>query len=364
MSADHGIRPHIRESLPVRARRWRGAVALSALAVFVPAVALAQDADNGEQRLRARDLSVLEDLLSATIQEAIQFEVEAVNTANHAEQEAAAQRSDTPEFRYMFRTAGETATRGMFLEDYGVIFTVQVPTLSAAPTALIVAGDNTVSIVTPDTLVLGELARDIQMRTQLSRMQAEIQTLTQRLQDTTEASGATSDKAQQLRISIAQLDNAYAAYAAETQNIREVAVAEPRRAPVMTRRGGLRMLSMANPEAMARAEALAEQQRATISATVIDAVVETFAQYGTVIHGLETTDRLAAVLLPSSYLDRVASWTRATRRAEEFIISVRFEDIEALDDGLIDAEEFDGRIRVESRLGRAPLGRRHNEEQR
>ena len=297
MSADHGIRLHIRPTLPAQAQRWRGAAVLSALAVFVPVVALAQGADTGEQRLRARDLSVLEDLLSDTIQEAIQLGVQAVNVANRAEQEAAAERSETPEFRYMFRTSGETQAGGMFLEDYGVIFTVQVPVLSASPTALFVAGD-TISIVTPDTLVLGELAYDIQMRSQLSRMQAEIHVLTQRLQETAEETGATSDKAQRLRASIAQLESAYAEYAAETENIREVPAAAPRTERVTTRRGGIRMLPIADPEAMADAEALVERQRTDISGSVIEAVIETFAQYGTVIHGLEGTDRLAVVLLP------------------------------------------------------------------
>ncbi len=227
MSADHGIRLHIRPNLPVRARRWRRAAVLSALALCVPAVALAQGARTGEQRLRARDLSVLEDLLSDTIQEAIQLQVQAVNAANRTEQEAAAERSETPEFRYMFRIAGETHARGMFLQDYGVIFTLQVPILSASPTALIVSGD-TISIVTPDTLIMGELARNIQMRTQLNRMQAEIQVLTRRLQDSAAASGAASDKAQQLRTSIAQLESAYADYATDTENIHDVIEVGPK----------------------------------------------------------------------------------------------------------------------------------------
>ena len=363
MSADHGIRLHIRPTLPVPARRWRGAAVLSALAVFVPVVALAQGADNGKQRLRARDLSVLEDLLSDTIQEAIQLEVQAVNATNRAEQEAAAESSAAPEFRYMFRTSGETQARGMFLEDYGVIFTVQVPILSASPTALFVAGD-TISIVTPDTLVMGELAHDIQMRSQLSRMQAEIHVLTQSLQETTQETGATSDKAQQLRMSIAQLESAYAEYAAETENIREIPATVPRPGRVTTRRSGIRMLSMADPETMARAEALAEQQRSKISASVIEAAIETFGQYGTVIHGLEGMDRLAVVLLPSSYLNRPASWSRATRRDEEFIISVRFDDVEAHDDGRIDAAEFGSRVRVESRLGQTRVRRQQDDDQR
>ena len=363
MSADHGIRLHIRPALPVRAQRWRGAAVLSALAVFVPVVALAQGADNGEQRLRARDLSVLEDLLSDTIQEAIQIAVQAVNTTNRAEQEAAAERSETPDFRYMFRTSGEAQTRGMFLQDYGVIFTVQLPILSAAPTALIIGGD-TISIVTPDTLVMGELARDIQMRSQLSRMESEIHVLTQGLQQTAEETGAASDAAQQLRTSIAQLESAYAEYAAETENIREAPTVASRTGRATTRRGGIRMLSMIDPEAMERAEALADRQRTDISGSVIDAVVETFAQYGTVIHGLGDTDRLAAVLLHSSHLNRVDSWSNATRRAAEFIISVGFDDVEAHDDGRIDAAEFGSRIRVESRLGQARVQRQQDDEQR
>ena len=75
------------------------------------------------------------------------------------------------------------------------------------------------------------------------------------------------------------------------------------------------------------------------------------ASYGGVIHGLDEDDRLAVVLLPSSYLSRVGQWLRATQRDEEIIISFRFGDIQDHDEGRISDEEFGARIRVESRLG-------------
>jgi hypothetical protein len=77
------------------------------------------------------------------------------------------------------------------------------------------------------------------------------------------------------------------------------------------------------------------------------------AQYGHVFHGLDDTDRLAVVLFPSSYLNPMQRWLRATSRAEELVISVLYGDLLELDEGLITLEEFGDRARLETRLGGA-----------
>lgn len=350
--------PPIDNPLPLRARRCcrAGLVSLIAVALVAPAAAWAQD-DGAAQKLRARDLSVVENLLTETIQEAIQFEVQAINTENTRTDDVPADASQAPLIRFFFRSSGQTMARGMFLEDYGAVFTVQVPILSLTRSVFAFGDDSfTIYSGSPDGIIAGALAQEYQLKAQMSRMQAEIQDLTERLaQDVVEGGGELSENAATLRTAMNQLDTAYANYAASTEK-READArgsAEADRRSLVSPRGfgGVRLIEPPDPEVLARAEELANQQKNQIEGAVIEAVLDTLADYGGVIHGLEEDDRLAVVLLPSSYLSRVGSWSRATQRDEEFIISVRFRDILDLDEGRIDHVEFGRRMRVESRLG-------------
>ena len=200
---------------------------------------------------------------------------------------------------------------------------------------------------------------------QMSRMRAENEVMIQRLERASEASGATSQDAQRLRTALSEMESAYSVYAPQAL---QVASDRERARANETARGDqpardsdrlarLRVLSSASREDIARAETLATQQKNQIEGTIIEAVVNTLAQYGRVIHGLDNDDRLAVVLLNSSYLSQMGSWMRATKRDEEFVISVRYRDVMELDKGDIDEQEFGGRIRVESRLGQPHLNR-------
>jgi hypothetical protein len=184
-------------------------------------------------------------------------------------------------------------------------------------------------------------------------MRAEIDSVTERVGREVSASGAVSDSARQLQAAIAQLEAVYTEYASEAERLdrQEPGEEAGRRVADTEARTGYRMLPAFDAESMARAEELANQQKVQLEGKVIETVIDTLAHYGTVVRSLGDDDRLAVVLLPSSYLDRMSSWMRATRRAEEFIISVRYGDIEALNDGTIDVDEFSRRIRVEMRLG-------------
>ena len=363
MSAAHAS--HIPPCDPIPARRQRKLHAwlpVVTTALLLPAHAMAQE-------VRAIDLSIIEDLLADTIQEAIQFEVVAINTENIEAREAELQRGDAVQIRYVFRSGGRTQARGMFLEDYGAIFTVQLPSLtySYSTTFAISEGGN-VMVVRPgslETIIAGALGEDVQLRNQLSRMRVENEVMIQRIERASAQSGATSQNAQRLRTAFAEMESAYSEYS--TQALQVASDRERARANE-TARGGqptrdsdrlarLRVLSSASREDIARAETLATQQKNQIEGTIIEAVVNTLAQYGRVIHGLDDDDRLAVVLLNSSYLSQMGSWMRATRRDEEFVISVRFRDVMELDKGDIDEQEFGGRIRVESRLGQPHLNR-------
>ncbi len=344
---------------PARGRRrprnaW---VAVLVIVLLVPAAAEAQNA-TAAQRLRARGLSIIEGLLTDTINEAIEVTVQTVNAENLRAQEQALEAGGTPELRYVIRSSGQTQSRGMLLVDYGVIFTVQVPNLTYSHAALIQLGRGTsVSVLAQGRPAELYLARETQRRNQMSRMRVEINSLTGNLENEIAASGANSQNGQRLRELFAELQIVYDDYSLEAEQIantrqRTDPREEARRVPESPRLSAFSVMSSADPEAVARANALAVQQKNQVEGAVIAAVVDSLS-YGHIINGLEDDDRLAVVLLPSSYLNRVVSWMRATQRDEEFIISVRYRDVRDLADDKITAEEFGGRIRVDTRLGPA-----------
>jgi hypothetical protein len=327
----------------------------------------------GAQDVRARDLSIVENVLVDTVQQAIETTVRAINTENLQAQEAARAGNEPLPIRYVFRTGAHTQARGMFLEDYGAIFTVQVPSMSYTNSVLYAYGGNVAMVSPNDPRSLraivanaGALGAEMQLRMQLSRIESETAVLSERLQAELERSGAESDSARGLLESLQAWQealNASQRYYNELLAGREAeAAADSRilgvgRADTGSeatrddqRAAAYRIIASATPEEIAAAEELAQAQRNQIEGTVIDAVIETLSQYGRIMHGLEENDRLAVVLLPSSYLTPM-SWARATQRDEEFTISVRFRDVMDLDRGTLSDEEFRGRVRIERREG-------------
>lgn len=335
-------------------RRWRAALPLLAAVTLIPLQATAQD-------VRARDLSIVENVLVETIQLALQETIEGINTENLEAQQIAREDNEPVPLRYVFRSRGQAQARGIYLEDYGAIFTVQVPSVSYTLGAMFSISGN--EVVGDMITALGE---ETQMRAQMSRMGSEIAVMRRRLEREVETSGENSESANDLRTALASLqtsfaamEDAYAEYLsrqdreAETRRQRAVSSGDARALDEGTdrRMGSLRMITSATPEELAAAEALATDQRNQIEGTIIDSVVDTLSQYGRIMHGLNDNDRLAVVLLPSSYLNPVVSWSRATQRDQEFIISVRYGDVLDLAEGDMSEEDFGARVRIERRLG-------------
>lgn len=379
------------------------AVALTLPLAATPALAGAQAAQAGSQglapdaKLRAKDLGVLEQLLVEAVEDAVTDQILAINEEVRQSQVEAQQTGEPPRYRYRFRSAGEAGARGLFLEDYGVIFTVQVPHVSHSPTpSLTISRSSSPDFPIPvrggssEALVALEQARELQLRSQISVLEQNLARIERMLQQET-ASESTSGLARQMTAHIAELEEmrtrlaeelraegrdtraarveewrqetgereaAEAAgerQAAETAEEREAAEAAEERARrerrAVVAAGSPWARLMVDPEVSEEARKRAAEQEKRIEQALITGIIDTMARYGTVIHGLEDDDRVAVVLQPSSYLSDVQRWLRATDRAEEFVVSVRYRDIVALEDDDIDAEEFGRRIRVESRLG-------------
>ena len=349
-------------------RRWRVALPLLAAVTLLPAHATAQD-------VRTRDLSIVENVLVETIQLALQDTIEDINTENLEAQQIARQDNEPVPLRYVFRSRGQALARGIYLEDYGAIFTVQVPSVSYTLGAIFAVDGSDVTLRQGVPASVGEaiaaLGQETQMRMQMSRMGSEIAVMRRRLEREVESSGENSESASSLRAALESLESsfetaqrAYTDFLARQERETEL---QPQR-PVSSgdaraleggmdaRMGTLRIITSSSPEELAAAEDLAQQQRNQIEGTIIDSVIETLSQYGHIMHGLGDNDRLAVVLLPSSYLNPVVSWSRATQRDQEFIISVRYGDVVDLNDGDLSDDDFRRQVRIEPRPGQ-PRGR-------
>ncbi len=359
--------PAIASSLKVRPFGLQSVVVLVVvLAVGLALVATvtlaaAQAPENQPPNVRAaKELEFLEGLLVENIQEAIQTAVQQVNasTAERATDEA------TVEITYMFRTSGGTVARGMFLENYGVIFTIQVPTIGTVPAARYYSPDGNVmpfAVIGPDSVLALSMATEIQVRTRMSILEREIAALSRQLQEI--LAEEPTEEAEQLAQTIAELRSVYSAFSAKKEE--EVRKRGKAQAEVAERQRQVRVdepgwggaergfVATYDPGAQARARKEAEKRKVEIEDAVVDAVVGTLAQYGHVFHGLEASDRLAVVLFPASYLNPMQRWMRASSRAEEFVISVSYGDLTELDEGLITFGEFGDRARLETRLGGA-----------
>lgn len=331
---------------------------------------LAQDAPPQKANVRAaKELEFLEGLLVENVQYAIQMSVQAINTASsevEPEGDAADEGVVVPSVRitYMFRTSGETVARGMFLEDYGVVFTVQVPTLSSVPAARYYAAEAGIPpyIIGPDSMLAHSMATEIQVRTKMQMLERELAELANQLRE--QLATDTADEARQIEQLMAEIRAQYEDYAAKAEEetrrsakAGEATEADRRRVEVGTpqpaRRGEMGFSLAWDSAEQARAKKEAEGHRAEVQGAVVDAVIGTLAQYGHVFHGLEPDDRLAVVLLPSSYLNPIQRWMRATSRAEELTISISYGDLQALDSGEIDDAELGERVRIETRLSGA-----------
>ena len=93
-----------------------------------------------------------------------------------------------------------------------------------------------------------------------------------------------------------------------------------------------------------------ERSHQRLSAAVNEAAIETLAQYGSVIKGLDSDDRISVLIFtPPRWA--FGPTRHGDEQQDEYVISVRYKDIRDYDNQKIDLEEFRSRVRIHSRLG-------------
>lgn len=294
-----------------------------------------------EEKLRARDLEVLEELLTTSV-------ADAIRTALTGGDESGT---------WLLQVSGEGWARGMFLEGYGVFFALQLPRLPIVPRFMVEGMADAQR---------QELQRRLaELEARRARFEAEIATLDtpERRAELRERLRALDHELSELRRRLAsrgsvsidggaagrgevrvEAEQRVAGDAGETEAMQR-AGAEQRRAD----RGRRYATAVTSLPALAMHREEAEERRRAIVTASAEAVIETLGHYARVIHGLEDDDRLAVVLLP----DTPQIFWRGAKPTprEEYILTVRYRDVMELDAGSIDLDEFKSRVAVRGRMG-------------
>lgn len=330
---------------------------------------------------RTKDMEVLEGLLEEFVQSAISMKVQesqrvAFESAVHA---AELPEGATIDASWVLRMGGTSKAHGLFLDGYGLMFSVQTPSVSVLPgTIALTLGSGPRKILdAPGRLTVlpagvpyddaaarrvavGALSwRARQLEQQIVEMKefmesevevdeteiAELEMLNQELK-----SLRTRLAKNRLREPVAEAAAPEAVGAAPETELAVVDAAalsptnRAERAFLLTRDAWARTVND-----YGQWTDRAETERREISAVVVDAVIDTLARYGTLVHGLGPADRISVVVLPANDV----TFLRLNRpeRREEFVVSVHVRDVTELDNGVIDLEEFRQRAGIHSRLG-------------
>ena len=358
----------------VQITRWAPLV-LAGLILVLPVAA--QDDQRAE---RLRQLEAFEKLLTETLQDRVTVTVDTtMNTAGESED-------------LVVKVGRPLAAHGLYLEGYGVVFSIQAPQVSVIPQSFeaVLAQPRAMLRAQPSQAPL--VAKGvIELRAEmLDRSVEDLIVLLERDEDLHEVSVG---ELEELKVTLEKIREEVATQAPPAPEAQAEAQAEAEAEAQARAEAEAEVRS----QAMTRGEAALEDARRTqeriwvesdgragraprryevyyrdvlehrhgmqeelqrnhvrIAAAVNEAALRTLADYGAVLKGLDDEDRVAIVILPPN------AWTfvRGTRRGsasgvEENVVSVRYGDVREHLNGRIDYEEFARRADVRTRLGLA-----------
>ena len=358
----------------------RLAAATACLVIVLTGMSIAAPPEHSRQQVTAKDLELLEELLREAIQNSISQRIQRNRQLGPASVNGVDK--NLPDSRWVLRVGGHSGAHGVFIEGHGAIFAVQMPTMAMVPRvmladprrqSLLVGG----RVVEADPDPRAPTARRrpapinrpmlefrarhlgqqlVEMRRAVERLfpddeSAAIERMQQQMNDL-------SNQLLELRVGSKPEGSARTVAPDKVASDGE---ADPTPAsddsPTLTpaRTGGAYLDRYADyHEAWSslrqggfRGEMRA--RRREIVDTVTDAVVETLARYGGLLHGLRSQDNISVVLLPAAVRSPIQG--HSGNAIEEFVLSVKVEDIQTLGREEIDHAEFRRRVNVHSRIG-------------
>lgn len=355
MSARRSQRNALARRLPRRLPRLVIAVLL------LPVAALAQQ--EGPEAARRRQLEVFEQLLAETVQRRVSIHIDRTVEIERAAAEGEATSG------VVVRASAAPRAHGMYIAEYGVIFSIETPQVVVLPGALATRFEapligGVYAFRTDPRAERGadwrEASHVVEFRTQVMRQSLEE---LESLLEQERAEGADPDRLEAMIADIARLKESLVALEVKAEAAKPhrgeetVETSEPETTELEIRvegdvdgRRGARGFAFYRDMVQEQRELgeILERNRRELTGSVNDGAIEALAQYGSVLKGLDDDERVSVLVLPPSSFGPLRVRQAA---AEEHVISVRYGDIRDLDNQLIDLAEFRQRVSVHNRLG-------------
>lgn len=319
----------------------------------------AAQGDDVQQRLR--QLEVFEKLLTETVQRYVNAQVNAGIEEEMAADAVASGRPAGDPSPLVVKLGASSGAHGIYIDGYGVIFSIQRPQVSVLPRAFAIHLEEPLVAARRQGEPVGGVQR---VNVGVFRYQSSmIQRQLREMEAALERQIAAEADAAQIALLRAEIEKLRAQTAAVESRfatlVGEPLHADPESVAEHTDRRLEFFGEMVDRQRSMR-EVL-ERNHVRMRAAVNDAATDTLANWGRVITGLQDDDRLSVLVLPPT------PWNLAQRHgvgvaSEEYVISIRYRDVRDFDGGRIDLDEFRRRARIHDRLGleisRAPQQRR------
>ncbi len=361
---------------PASRIRTHGAMAAAVVLAVVGAAgfsAAGLESQRDQESQRLRQLAVFEELLTETVQERITNSVnDTIDAARRGDPNNDGVAEGVAAEPLVVKVGKPLAAHGLYIDGYGVMFSIQTPHVSVIPQSFeaVLAMPRSVFRVrgspelgTPGAIGVIELRAGMVDRS--------IDDLIILLED--QPDGIHEVRVQELEGVKVTLDllrgEATTTATVETLDVE----AEDEKAAAQVRQheetqldtaarvyGRAREMSrLSRWEGYVRGtlaqrnelKAVLERNHRQVAAAMNAAAIETLANYGTLIKGLDDDERIAVVVLPPNTWSFARGFGVGDSDEGEHVVSARYKDIRELDRGKIDYDEFVKRAQIRNRLG-------------
>jgi len=354
--------------------RTHGVIAVAVVSAVVGAAgfsAAALESPQDQESRRLKQLAVFEELLTETVQELVTNSVNAtIDAARRGDPDGDGVVEAVAAEPLVVKVGQTLAAHGLYIDGYGVMFSIQTPQVSVIPQSFEAAFEQPRALFrirgsaapgAPGSIGVIELRADM-----LDRSIDDLIVLLESQPD-----GLHEIRVQELEGVKVTLEGLrvkeaepQAAEAGSTESGQEATTEAQRREEHQVQEaqsayGRARETSRRNRwegyyrDTLAQRDnmkVVLERNHRQVAAAMNAAAIETLASYGALIKGLEDDERIAVVVLPPN------TWSFARDfgvgdNLGEHVVSARYKDIRELDSEKIDYDEFVKRAQIRNRLG-------------
>lgn len=335
----------------------------------------ARESQQDQESRRLRQLAVFEELLTETVQARVTDSVnDTIDAARRGDADGDGVAEGVAAEPLVVKIGKPLAAHGLYIDGYGVMFSIQTPQVSVIPQSFAAVWEAPRSVFRirgagmdltadamggviemradmidrsiDDLIVLlerqpGELhqVRVQELEGVLQNIRVTLEPL-RREQEAEETAEANATDADEALIEIRQREEA-------AQDAATRAYGRARGLDRTNRWVGYYRDSLEHRDDM---KVVLERNHRQVAAAMNAAALETLANYGALIKGLEDDERISVVVLPPNTWSFARGYGVGDDQGEH-IVSARYKDIRELDDEKIDYGEFVKRAQIRNRLG-------------